>query len=47
MINPDHISECAETIFGVKILKFFEGDPGSGKDPDFGRQNCPARKEKM
>jgi hypothetical protein len=28
MKNPDHISECLETIFGVKILKFFETDPG-------------------
>jgi hypothetical protein len=23
MNNPDHISESLETIFGVKILKFF------------------------
>jgi hypothetical protein len=28
MNNPDHISESFETIFGVKILKFFEADPG-------------------
>ncbi len=29
---PDHISECLETIFGFKILKFFDvdSDPGSG-----------------
>ncbi len=28
--NPDHISESLEIIFfgGVKILKFFEADPG-------------------
>jgi hypothetical protein len=29
MINPDHISESLETIFLVKILKFFDVDPGS------------------
>jgi hypothetical protein len=28
MNNPDHISESLETIFGVKILKFFDGDLG-------------------
>jgi hypothetical protein len=27
MNNPDHISESLET--GVKILKFFDDDPGS------------------
>jgi hypothetical protein len=27
---PDHISESLETIFGLKILKFFDADPGSG-----------------
>jgi hypothetical protein len=27
---PDHISENIETIFWVKILKFFDADPGSG-----------------
>jgi hypothetical protein len=28
---PDHISESFEkTIFGLKILKFFDSDPGSG-----------------
>ncbi len=26
--NLDHISESLETIFGVKILKFFDADPG-------------------
>jgi hypothetical protein len=30
MNNPDHISECLETIFWIKILKFFHADPGSG-----------------
>jgi hypothetical protein len=29
MNNPDHISESLETIFWVKILKFFDGEPGS------------------
>jgi hypothetical protein len=28
--NPDHISESLETIFWVKIPKFFGADPGSG-----------------
>ncbi len=29
---PDHISEGLETVFWVKlkILKFFDADPGSG-----------------
>jgi hypothetical protein len=26
--NLDHISESLETIFWVKILKFFDADPG-------------------
>jgi hypothetical protein len=26
---PDHISESLETVFWVKILKFFDADPGS------------------
>jgi len=30
--NPDHISESLETIFCVKILKFFDVDPGSGME---------------
>jgi hypothetical protein len=29
MNNPDHISQSLETIFWVKILKFFDADPGS------------------
>jgi hypothetical protein len=39
---PDHISESLETIFGVKILEFFDADvdpdPGSGNlfDPGSG-----------
>jgi hypothetical protein len=28
MNEPDHISESIETIFGVKILKFLDADPG-------------------
>jgi hypothetical protein len=28
MNNPDHFSESLETIFWVKILKFFDADPG-------------------
>jgi hypothetical protein len=28
MNNPDNISESLETIFWVKILKFFDVDPG-------------------
>jgi hypothetical protein len=32
MNNPDHISESLETIFFVKILKFFNADPGSGME---------------
>ncbi len=30
MNNPDHISKSLETIFWVKILKFFDAYPGSG-----------------
>jgi hypothetical protein len=26
--NPDHISESLETIFRVKIHKFYDADPG-------------------
>ncbi len=28
--NPDHISESLETIFWVKILKFFDADSDPG-----------------
>jgi hypothetical protein len=27
---PDYISGSLETIFGLKILQFFDADPGSG-----------------
>jgi hypothetical protein len=27
-MNPEHISETLETIFWVKILEFFDADPG-------------------
>ncbi len=32
MNSPDHISGRLETIFWVKILEFFDADPGS-EDP--------------
>jgi hypothetical protein len=32
MNNPDHISDSIETIFWVKILKFFDADPGSAME---------------
>jgi hypothetical protein len=36
MNNPDHVFQSLETIlflfFGVKILKFFDADPGSGME---------------
>jgi hypothetical protein len=32
MNNPDHSSESSETIFWVKILKFFDADPESGME---------------
>jgi hypothetical protein len=28
MNNPDHISVSLETIFYIKIFKFFDADPG-------------------
>ncbi len=31
MKNTDHISESLETIFWVKIRKFFDADPGRKK----------------
>jgi hypothetical protein len=31
MNNSDHISESSETVFWVKILKFFDADPGYKK----------------
>jgi hypothetical protein len=30
MSNPYHISKSLETVVWVKILKFFDADPGSG-----------------
>ncbi len=30
MNNPDHISESLEPFFGLKYMKFFDADPGSG-----------------
>jgi hypothetical protein len=32
MNNPDHFSHSLITIFWVKILKFFDVDPGSGME---------------
>jgi hypothetical protein len=29
---PDHISGSLETIFGLKILKLFDGDTDSGSE---------------
>jgi hypothetical protein len=29
MNNPNHIFESLETIFWIKILNFFDADPGS------------------
>jgi hypothetical protein len=37
MNKPDHISESLETIFLVKIIKFFDADPGrKNSDPGTG-----------
>jgi hypothetical protein len=45
--NPDHISESLDTIFWVKILKFFEADPESGirdgKNSDHGWKKFGSR----
>jgi hypothetical protein len=32
MNKPDHVSESLETIFCVKILKFFDEDPEFGME---------------
>ncbi len=32
MNNPDHISQSLETNFLVRILQFFDADPGSGME---------------
>jgi hypothetical protein len=29
---PNHISESLETIFWIKILKFFDADPDQGSE---------------
>jgi hypothetical protein len=40
MNNPYHTSKSLETFFWVKMLKFFDADPGSGINiPD--PQHCP------
>jgi hypothetical protein len=39
--NPNHISESLETTFYVKILKFFDANPGSG----LGKNSDPGRKK--
>jgi hypothetical protein len=33
MNNPDHIFESFETIFWVKIIKFFDVRDGKNSDP--------------
>jgi hypothetical protein len=38
---PDHISESLETIFRVKIIKFFDADPESGMEKIRIRDNHP------
>jgi hypothetical protein len=38
MNNPDNISQSLETIFWVKMPKFFDGDPGWKKfDSEMGK----------
>jgi hypothetical protein len=32
MNNQEHISQILQKIFWVKILKFFDADPGSGME---------------
>jgi hypothetical protein len=43
MNNPDHISELRNHIpvFYVKILKFFDADPGSGMEKSRIREKHP------
>jgi hypothetical protein len=43
MNNPDHISESLESIFWVKILKFF--DPVSGMEKNWIRDGKNADPE--
>jgi hypothetical protein len=38
MNNPDHISESLKTIFWVKILQFFDADPGIQGGKNFGSE---------
>jgi hypothetical protein len=38
---PDHISECLEKMFWVKILKFLNADPGSGMEKSWIRDKHP------
>ncbi len=47
MNKPDHIFESLETIFWIKIFKFFDADPGSGMEKIRIRENHPrsARKK--
>jgi hypothetical protein len=40
MNNPDHISASLVTISWVKILKFFDADPGSGMEKNSDPQHC-------
>ena len=41
MNNKDNISESLETIIWVKILKFFDADPGSGMENILIREKHP------
>jgi hypothetical protein len=41
MNNPNHISESLEAIFWVKILKFFDADPGSRMEKNRIRDKHP------
>jgi hypothetical protein len=44
MNNPDHISWSLGTIFWVKILKFFDADPGwKNSDPGSGMEKSRIR----
>jgi hypothetical protein len=46
---PDHISESIETIFGLKIVKFFDADPDAGSgiyltlDPGWKKSDSESR----
>jgi len=44
MNNPDHISESLETIFWVKLLKFFDAAPGwKNSDPELKKSDPGSR----